>query len=165
VGNAHCLLDENNNTRLLFEGAMDEHSDYSQIAVDFSKEVVCDFDRIKHINSAGIKAWVQWHSLVQDQLPNLKFSFINCPKPIVDQINMVTGFVPDNSLIRSFKVPYFCEECELDKTYTFVLGREYVQLDGGQFKLEIPEKPCNCESNGEMEPDVVEQKYFRFLKK
>ena len=155
-------MDDNNNTRLQFEGPMDEHSDYKQIQFDFTDEVIFDFDRVSHINSSGIKAWVQWQNSVQESFPRLRFSFINCPKPIVDQINMVEGFIPKNSVVRSFKVPYYCETCEADKSYTFVLGREYVQNDDGTFVLKVP--PNTCErSDCEMEPDVVEQKYFRFL--
>ena len=155
-------IDDNMKTRLQIDGAMDEHSDYSSIETQFTDEVVFDFDNVEHINSTGIKHWVQWISKVSTDNPNLKFFFVNCPKPIVDQINMVDGFLPQQSVVKSFKVPYFCEVCDKDMTCTFVLGREY-QMDGDKVKLSIPPNTCD-RADCEMEPDVVEQKYFKFLK-
>lgn len=155
--------DENLKTRLSFEGSIDENSDYSSIDAQFTDEVVFDFELVKHINSTGIKHWVNWITGVHNKNPQLKFTFVNCPKSIVDQINMVDGFLPPNSTIKSFKVPYFCETCEADKTYTFVMDREYKKEPNGNFSLDIPDKTCG-KDDCEMEPDVVEQKYFRFLR-
>lgn len=155
-------IDANMKTRLQIDGSMDEHSDYSSIETHFTDEVVFDFNDVDHINSTGIKHWVQWASMIVEKNPNLKFWFVNCPKPIVDQINMVEGFLPRNSVVKSFKVPYFCEICSKDTVRTFVLGREY-NYEGGKLSLNIPDSKCEKE-NCEMEPDVVEQKYFKFLK-
>lgn len=155
-------MDDANKARLSLEGSMDEHSNYEQVALDLIDEVVFDFDNITHINSAGIKLWIQWHNRIQEKLPRLKFSFINCPKPYVDQINMVEGFIPKDSIVRSFKVPFYCETCEADKSFTFVLGREYKKTETG-YEITVPDATCE-RSDCEMEPDVVEAKYFRFLK-
>lgn len=155
-------IDENMKTRLQIEGSMDEHSDYSSIDMQFTDIVVFDFNNVEHINSTGIKHWVQWIAKIHDSNPSLKFYFVNCPKPIVDQINMVDGFLPPNSIVKSFKVPYFCEVCDKDITCTFVLGREY-NFQEGKLILNIPDNSCD-RGDCEMEPDVVEQKYFKFLK-
>ncbi len=55
-------IDENMKTRLQIDGAMDEYSDYSTIETKFTDEVVFDFNDVEHINSTGIKHWVQWVS-------------------------------------------------------------------------------------------------------
>ncbi len=155
-------VDENMKTRLHIEGAMDEHSDYSTLGSDFTDEVVFDMENVKHINSTGIKHWVKWVQMISSANPQLKFSFINTPKCIIDQINMVDGFLPTHSTVKSFKVPFYCEDCDEDKTVTFVRDREFKKV-GEEMKLEMPEH--NCPKCGTpMEPDVVEQKYFRFLK-
>jgi anti-anti-sigma regulatory factor len=154
--------DEDSKIRIKLSGSMDEHSDYSKVPMDFTHEVIFDFDDIDHINSTGIKHWVQWITKVQDSNPELKFTFINCPKPIVDQINMVDGFLPINSKVKSFKVPYFCETCDKDTVFTFIYGRDYDKKEG-KLMLNIPSNRCN-RKDCEMEPDVVEQKYFKFLK-
>lgn len=150
------------NTRIQIDGAMDEYSDYNSIETKFTDQVVFDFDNVEHINSTGIKHWVHWVAKISEANPLLKFYFVNCPKPIVDQINMVDGFLPPNSVVKSFKVPYFCEVCDKDMTCTFVLGREY-NFENGKALLNIPDNTCDRGDCG-MEPDVVEQKYFRFLK-
>jgi anti-anti-sigma regulatory factor len=158
-------IDENMKTRLQIEGAMDEHSDYSPIETKFTDEVVFDFNNVEHINSTGIKHWVQWVTQIRENHPNLKFFFVNCPKPIVDQINMVEGFLPPSSVVKSFKVPFYCESCDKDMTSTFVLGREYdYDKASGKLILRIPDNTCD-QAACEMEVDVVEQKYFRFLNK
>lgn len=154
-------VDENMKTRIQIDGAMDEHSDYSAIKPDFTDEVVFDFNNVEHINSTGIKHWVQWVTSIVNQFPNLKFAFFNCPKPIVDQINMVDGFLPPGSVVKSFKVPYYCEVCDKDITCTFVMGREY-KVEDGRMVLAVPDNTCD-RGDCEMEPDVVEQKYFKFL--
>ncbi|MCB0379231.1 MAG: hypothetical protein KDD33_12130 [Bdellovibrionales bacterium] len=155
-------IDDNMKTRLQIEGAMDEHSDYGSIEAEFTDEVVFDFGDVSHINSTGIKHWVQWVEKITADRPHLRFVFINCPKAIVDQMNMVEGFLPSNSKVQSFKVPYYCETCDKDTVCTFVAGREY-SVENGQLQLTIPDQKCGRD-DCEMEPDVVEQKYFRFLK-
>jgi hypothetical protein len=83
----------------------------------------------------------------------------------VDQINMVEGFLPPSSVVKSFKVPFYCESCDKDMTSTFVLGREYdYDKASGKLILRIPDNTCD-QAACEMEVDVVEQKYFRFLNK
>ena len=154
-------IDDQMKTRLQIDGAMDEHSDYSTVETKFTDEVVFDFNNVEHINSTGIKHWVQWVAGIREANPDLKFYFINCPKPIVDQINMVDGFIPPGSVVKSFKVPYFCEVCDKDITCTFVLGREY-NFEEGRVVLQVPDNTCD-RADCEMEPDVVEQKYFKFL--
>lgn len=156
-------IDEQTNVRLQFEGAMDEHSDYTQIQGDFTQEVIVDLGEVSHINSTGIKHWVKWISDIENKYDHLTMSLVNCPKAIVDQVNMVDGFLPKNSIVRSFQVPFYCESCEADKTYTFVLGREYKKTDAG-YELTVPDYTCD-KPDCEMEPDVVEKKYFKFLSK
>ena len=34
-----------------------------------------------------------------------KIEFRNCPKVIIDQINMVKGFLPENAIVESFLRP------------------------------------------------------------
>ena len=157
--------DEQNRTRIAFMGAMDEYSDYSTLTGDYSGDIVLDLSRVEHINSTGIKHWVQWISQINHN--ETKFVFLNCPKPIVDQMNMVDGFLPPGSTIQSFNVPYYCERCDADFDTTFVLGREF-NYDSGALELKFPDYPCRStekEDECELEPDVIEQKYFKFLQK
>lgn len=155
-------VDNDNKPLLLIDGSMDEHSDYSVIDANLSGDVTIDFNNVEHINSTGIKHWVQWTSKTKEANPGIRFYFINCPKPIVDQINMVDGFLPAGSTVKSFKVPYYCETCDKDLTMTFAIGKEYNIVDG-KCTLQVPDKTCE-KDDCEMEPDVVEQKYFKFLK-
>jgi hypothetical protein len=79
---------------------------------------------------------------------------------------MVDGFLPPGSVVKSFQSPLFIVRvCDKDITSTFVLGREYdYDKASGKLILRIPDNTCD-QAACEMEVDVVEQKYFRFLNK
>jgi hypothetical protein len=81
----------------------------------------------------------------------------NCPKIVVDQINMVLGFLPAGTKVESFFVPYYSEASGNEKMILFVNGREF--KDG---KVSPPEG-VNDEGGAPMEMDVIEAKYFKFV--
>ena len=73
-------------------------------------------------------------------------------------MNMIQGFAPANTKILSFYVPYFNESNESERSILLVQGTHYA--DG-----KILELPKVLDEKGqEMEIDVVEAKYFKFLK-
>ena len=85
--------------------------------------------------------------------------FVKCDRAIIDQANMIEGFFPANSFVKSFFIPYYCENCdeqsnilcerknESDKTPT------YTQTSACK----------NCKNEAEI--DIIETKYFKFLRK
>lgn len=150
-------------TKIRFEGSMDEHSDYTKIQHKQADTFAIDMGGVTHINSTGIKHWVTWHTAVQFESPNANFIFMNCPKCIIDQINMVQGFLPQRSIIESFRVPYYCETCQKDLSISLIRGKNFKEASGGKI-LDVPKQNCSREDCA-MEPDVVEKKYFAFLDK
>lgn len=141
------------NLKLALGGIIDEDADFKDIAVTGFDMIDIDLNELKSINSCGIREWIKWLSANS----TAQIQFNNCPKVIVDQINMVEGFLPKNGSVKSFFVPYFNEEFGSEKN---VLYREGSEFTGNQVKHPASVKDGD---GNDMEMDVIESKYFKFI--
>ena len=136
-------------------GAVDEDANFQPVDVGAATAVVLDLSDITAINSVGIREWIKWVKAIPS---TVQLSVRRCPKIIVDQINMVAGFLPPAATIESFFVPYYADGSGSEKMVLFEKGKEY--KDG-----ELHPPPEIKDDSGEvMEMDVIEAKYFKFLK-
>lgn len=137
-------------------GSIDEDSQFSVVALTGHKKIFLDLEQIKSINSVGIREWIKWTKSAD---AGAQFIFQKCPKVIVDQMNLVSGFLPDNGKVESFFVPYFNEDSGFEKMVLFTEGKEF---NAGQVTA-----PASVKGDGgeELEMDVIEAKYFKFLQK
>ncbi|MCB0366529.1 MAG: hypothetical protein H6624_18390 [Bdellovibrionaceae bacterium] len=143
---------------MTFAGQIDEDANFSGVDFGSASSIVLDLDKVASINSCGIREWIKW---IRTAPSGSAITYRNCPKVIVDQINMVAGFLPDNGTVESFYVPYYCEESGNEKMILFRKGVEF--KDGGEV---LPPGDVKCDESGEeMEMDVIEAKYFKFLQK
>ena len=143
-----------------FSGRMDEDMilpDRSQLE---GKHVLVDFEEVAFINSLGIRKWLMWI----EKHPFKSLRFKNLPLNVVDQVNMVEGFLPEDSQVESFYVPYYCEGCELETHHHFEEGREFCWGIKVPTDEELRSKKCE-ECGSGIEPSVQEQKFFLFLMK
>jgi hypothetical protein len=136
-------------------GVIDEDVDFGAHALSGVSTVEMKLGGIKGINSCGIREWIKWVGTAG----NATISYFECPKIIVDQINMVQGFLPHAGKVLSFYVPYYSEEAGTEKSVLFTYGKEFTE-EG----VSAPPNVLDEEGNA-MEMDVVEAKYFKFLKK
>ena len=136
-------------------GVIDEDADFGPHDLSGAAKVIVDTGSVKSINSCGIREWIKWIGTAGD----VGVEYFECPKIIVDQINMVQGFLPKKGRVQSFFVPFYSEALDQEKNVLFVHGKEY--SDEGL--VSTPE--IKDEEGNEMEMDVVEAKYFKFLKK
>jgi hypothetical protein len=118
-----------------------------------------DLKEMGHINSTGIKTWVEWVEHNKSHSPDLLYNLRNCPKLFIDQVNMVGGFMPERCMIHSFRVPFYSDEHDLDTTRIYTLGQE-VKWNGKAWVIEHPK--VLCKDYTEMEVDVPDR-YFKFL--
>lgn len=136
-------------------GIIDEDVDFTQFNLSGNQKIQLDLSGIRSINSCGIREWIKWigtasgAAIVYDQ----------CPKVIVDQINMVDGFLPSNAKVNSFFVPYYNDESGSEKNILFRYGTEYKE---GSVQ---PPGEVKDDQGQAMEMDVIESKYFKFIKK
>jgi len=136
-------------------GIIDEDMDFTAFSLSGATNVELHLENVKGINSCGIREWIKWISTAS----KAKVSYYECPKIIVDQINMIQGFLPASAKVMSFFVPYFCEKSGEEKNILFTFGKEY-----SENAVTAPKEVQDSSGNA-MEMDVVESKYFKFIKK
>lgn len=157
MGNFKAELVNDGTVDLLkLEGHIDEDANLESIPKGNAQELEINFQKVVTINSCGIREWIKWLKTVPT---TTKIIYVNCPKIIVDQVNMVAGFVPENGKVKSFYVPYYSEASDLEKMVLFSEGKEF---SGSE--INPPESIKDEETGEELEIDVIESKYFKFLK-
>ena len=144
------------------EGEVDEDANFAQLNFDGISKVLIDLEKVHSINSCGIRTWFHW---IREIPAEIQISYEKCPQIIVDQINISKGFLPPRAKVSSFYVPYHCDECGADHMEMLTRGENYQEsLDGVEdwVKFEETHDCPNC--GGEMEVDIINAKYFKFLK-
>lgn len=133
-------------------GVIDERADLSFLSGLAGPKVVLNMRGVRRINSYGVRLWIEQ---IRKVPLGVAIEVIEVPPPIVDQINMVHGFMGAGRIV-SFYVPYICTNCE-----------EYRELlmttADGKTRKGLPEVKCTaCDSV--MEVDDVEEQYLQILK-
>lgn len=157
------LTQENGDNLLLtLKGNIDEFSIFANLNLKKYRVVEIDLSQVTSINSVGIREWM---SLLDTLSTDSFLKLSHCPRPIVEQMNILDGFVPEKCEIKSFYVPYFCESCNKEWLIEFINGKNF------HFRATPPSESMNFPVNvtcslcqGPIQIDVMESKYFRFLK-
>lgn len=143
------------NFKVVVTGVIDEDADFAPYSLAGAQNIEMKLGAIKSINSCGIREWIKWI----ETAAGATVKYFECPKIIVDQINMVQGFLPAGGSVVSFYVPYYSDDSGQEKNVLFTHGKEFD--DSG-----VKAAPAiKADDGSEMEMDVVEAKYFKFLKK
>ena len=151
--------------RLSIFGYLNEDSVLPDDLVNVSEltELHVDFKNLEFINSTGIKLWISFVSNLEEN-PSLKIYFHNCRTIIVNQINLIYGFLPKNAEVCSVYVPVYCSSC--DSSYDILYDIVEGQFDEKKVAEKIMDKAVreysSCERN--LELDIVPRLYFKFLK-
>lgn len=133
-------------------GNIDEDTDLSEILEMQFDQVIFDFNQVAMINSCGIREWIKF----LDQLSASSVQYENCPQIIIEQINMVHGFIRPETKLVSFYAPYYCDECDKE-------SKAHILSENIKNK-KAPKISCpDC--GNEMEFDALEASYFNFLGK
>lgn len=149
------------NLTLAFTGTIDEDVEFPAIEAGKYQTITLDLKGVKAINSVGIREWLNW---IRPLAEKSKFVLENCPKAMVFQFNMVEGFLPPQSTVASFFVPFYSESADQEENVLFRVGQE-VTASGGAIKINYDAKAANLGGVDDMEMDVTEGKYFQFLKR
>jgi hypothetical protein len=134
-------------------GSLDEDMSFKSIKIDGAEEVVINFEKVNGIKSFGIRELIRWLNNYRD----VKITYTRCPKIVVDQINIVDGFLPKNATVESFYVPYYFEDTGEETLFLFRFG---IEFDGTN--ITPPEAVFDSKGN-KMEMDVIWTKYFHFI--
>ncbi|WP_295901134.1 hypothetical protein [uncultured Bdellovibrio sp.] len=147
-------------TTILLRGSLNEYaSALDGVEVNPNFDLNIDLKDLKSINSLGIRNFHAWIHRIQCQRLRLFY----CPRPFINQMNLVEGFLPDKAEIESFFVPYYSERTGEDAMVLYTKYLEYKKSDDGKVVLSFPEMQ-DSEGN-KMELDIFKDQYFRFLDK
>ncbi len=135
------------------QGVIDETSDLSIFGSLHRPTVQIHMRGVRRINSYGVRAWLD---AIRQVPVTTKISFVHCPPPVVDQCNMVSGFLGHGQL-DSFYAPMTCAECDEQIDQLF----ETAACRANSNKL--PKTPCpRC--GRPMEVDDLEDQYLLFVR-
>ncbi len=143
-------IQQGDQTIVVFSGGIDEDSSFENVP-KLNSKITFDLSNVQKINSCGIREWIKF----QDELdPNLKITYRGCSQVIVEQMNIIKGFVRAGGVIESFYAPYFDEEND-EEVKILITPKEVV--DG--------KAPVKKNAEGvELKFDEIEAQYFNFLK-
>ena len=146
------LGERGDTTVVAARGVIDEHADLGPIS-SLRGDVEINLRGIRRINSFGVRAWIEALRAIPQ---SARIRIVECPPPVVDQLNMVGGFFAHAELV-SFYAPMTCEECDEQLEQLFEL--ETCRGLGGK----LPPTPCpRC--SRPMEVDDLEEQYLLFMR-
>jgi len=117
------------------------------------KGVLIDLANVERINSCGVRDWIRFAQRLEAAGNNLYL--LRCSPVVVAQLNMVRNFCGEKGQVLSFQAPYFCPNCDEERTETFPAAN----VSAGT----SPEATCpTCK--GPMEFDDLPDLYFAFAK-
>ncbi|HEX7672653.1 MAG TPA: hypothetical protein VF412_00710 [Bdellovibrio sp.] len=147
--------------QLFLEGPISEKTAIYEYELKGATELLINMEKVTFINSIGVKNWITWSM----KIPSIcKIRLEMCPFVIVNQVNIVQGFLPRQGSIESFIAPYMCETCGVEKTTVLKRGEhfQYASSEGPKF-LNLPEDIFCPKCKMNMEPDFLIERVFAFL--
>jgi hypothetical protein len=134
-------------------GIIDENADLAPLSALGDRPIQVSMRGVRRINSFGVRTWID----AVRRIPTAtQLAFVHCPPPVVDQCNMVSGFLGHGAL-QSFFAPMMCSECDEQIDQLF----ETAACRANHGKL--PATPCpRC--GRPMEVDDLEEQYLLFVR-
>ena len=136
---------------LVLIGKIDEDARLEEAIASISEtKVTVDLSQITALNSYGVRVWINAFKAFS----NKQFTFKKIPTVIINQMNMISNFMPGTSIIESYFAPYYCENCDTEEDILYHISDTNV--------IETEQNCKNC--NSLLEFDELEDEYFLFLK-
>lgn len=162
MGLKHEITTSSQSITLVLSGHIDENSDFRNIELKGANQLIIDLKDITHINSMGLKNWTLWVK----KLPKYPagICFRNCPFIIVNQMNVLDGFLPSGSIIESVEIPFHCDNCGNESIYTAKRNQDFYERTAdseAKVSMALTRKCVKC--GADEHADIIEKKYFNFL--
>ena len=137
---------------LRLAGVIDEHADLNFFN-NLHGNVRLSLRGVRRINSFGVRSWIDGIRKVPS---DCQLELVECPPPVVDQMNMVAGFL-GKGRVTSFYAAMLCEGCTHEMDHLFTVDE--CRKAGGKFPA------VACPSCGKrMEVDDIEEQYLLFVR-
>lgn len=156
MGQLKFNSEKSGNTLVIrIEGSINEDLVIEKAAELKNPHITFDMQKVKMINSCGIREWIR---MLEKHDPETQFEYVNVPQIVIQQMNMIAGFLTKNAKVSSFYAPYFIED--LDEERQILLNAADIK----DFKA--PKKTENVDGTEyALDFDAIEEQYFRFLKR
>ena len=135
-------------------GFIDETFSTEDVFINTSKPIEINLKDIRLISSNGIREWIKFIN----KYKAAKFSFVECSKVFIDQVNATNGFCPPNAVVNSFYTPYFNKKTNTEKSVLFQYGKDYTENG-----IKAPNE-FTADQGEVFIIDINENKYFKFIK-
>src|SRR5262245_29793597 len=89
-------------------GVVDENADLALLGTLGGRPIRVNMRGVRRINSFGVRVWMD---MIRRVPRDVDITFVQCPPPVIDQCNMVAGFLGHGRL-ESFYAPMTCSECD-----------------------------------------------------
>ena len=136
-----------------FAGGLDESTQLPVIDLEGVKSARFDMGKFTSINSIGIRNFIVWKAAFDKA--NIPVDVENMTVSIVQQCNMVAGFLPKLANVRSVFVPHSCDDCSSEYL-------QLVQVHNGQPEAFEVKAVGKCKTGCLFQPDYAMQKYLKF---
>lgn len=156
--------EDSSSLELKLNGYFDEFASLPE-NIDFSKykSFYIDFSGVDFINSGGIKLWVNFAETL-DTHTELKTYFRKCKRIVVDQINLIEGFLPANAEVLSVYVPIFCDKCE--RSFNAFQDISKLKENFHEIFSRVQDPQCGefpkCTKSFEV--DIIDERFFKFTR-
>jgi len=112
---------------LELSGVLDEQTTFDRVVIPEATTVVFNLEGLRGINSLGIRIWMAFMARLNGS--QSQFKFVRCSDVFIEQLVMMTNFLPERTTIESLYVPYVCQQCRVER---IVL----TQLSGGELSTQ-----------------------------
>jgi hypothetical protein len=144
---------------LKLDGVLDETAELPAFDLAYCGRMVIDLEKLTMINSLGCRKWIHW---LKAYPQGTQISLTKCSPVIVNQINILVGFVPPGVDVESIFVPYYCGDCGGEELV--LLATAGARAGGFSPDSVHDDKECvHCKAKAEL--DVIKSRYFHFLVK
>ncbi|MBX3021572.1 MAG: hypothetical protein KF799_07835 [Bdellovibrionales bacterium] len=142
---------------LSLEGVLDENCQLPEFPEVIQGELEICLEKLTMINSLGCRKWAHWIRAQAKTKGGV--SLVKCSPAIMNQINILAGFLPEYARVDSFYVPYYCEGCGYEDRVLLTRGHEFDTTGLISFAEEVPCPGCKAI----MAMEVLRERYFKFL--
>lgn len=147
--------DQDQSILVKIEGSINEDLQIEKVSDLKRPHIIFDMDQVKMINSCGIREWIR---LIESFGSDVTLEYIKVPQIVIQQMNMISGFLSKNAKVISFYAPYFIEDLDEEKQILlrsdeikdFKAPKMTTNVDGSEYPLDF---------------DAIEEQYFKFLKR
>lgn len=145
---------------ITFNRRLDETVQFQDLKPRLSQRILFDCHQLEIITSAGLQKWILW---IRGRDPRLQYVFRGCHSRVVEALNQVRGFAPQDWVVESFYWPFHCSACGHEEEILLERGKHYIEAGRENARFLAPDM-LNCPKCREpMEVAILESQYLQFL--